>query len=87
MVDISLNQTLSRTLMTSITTLLVLISLFYLGGELIHGFAMALIMGVFIGTYSSIYVASNVALSLGITKEDLMPVEVEKEGADQDALM
>ncbi|PHS12750.1 MAG: protein translocase subunit SecF [Kangiella sp.] len=86
-VDISLNQTLSRTLMTSITTLLVLISLFYLGGELIHGFAMALIMGVFIGTYSSIYVASNVALSLGITKEDLMPVEVEKEGADQDALM
>ena len=86
-VDISLNQTLSRTLMTSITTLLVLAALFYLGGELIHGFAMALIAGVFIGTYSSIYVASNVALFLGITKEDLMPVEVEKEGADQDALM
>ncbi len=86
-VDISLNQTLSRTIMTSITTLIVLTALFYLGGELIHGFAMALIMGVFIGTYSSIYVASNVALSLGITKEDLMPVEVEKEGADQDALM
>jgi len=86
-VDISLNQTLSRTLMTSITTLIVLTALFYLGGELIHGFAMALIAGVFIGTYSSIYVASNAALALGITKEDLMPVEVEKEGADQDALM
>lgn len=86
-VDTSLNQTLARTLMTSITTLLVLLALFYLGGELIHGFALALIAGVFIGTYSSIYVASNVALALGITKEDLMPVEVEKEGADQDALI
>ena len=86
-VNISLNQTLSRTLMTSITTLLVLFALFFLGGELIHGFATALIAGVFVGTYSSIYVASNVALLLGITKEDLMPVEVEKEGADQDALM
>ena len=86
-VNISLNETLSRTLMTSITTLLVLMALFFLGGELIHGFATALIVGVFIGTYSSVYVASNVALSLGITKEDLMAVEVEKEGADQDALM
>lgn len=86
-VNTSLNQTLSRTLMTSITTLLVLLALFFLGGELIHGFATALIAGVFVGTYSSIYVASNVALALGITKEDLMPVEVEKEGADQDALM
>ncbi len=86
-VNTSLNQTLSRTLMTSITTLLVLVALFFLGGELIHGFATALIAGVFVGTYSSIYVASNVALILGITKEDLMPIEVEKEGADQDALM
>ncbi len=86
-VNTSLNQTLSRTLMTSITTLLVLLALFFLGGELIHGFATALIAGVFVGTYSSIYVASNVALVLGITKEDLMPIEVEKEGADQDAFM
>lgn len=86
-VNTSLNQTLSRTLMTSITTLLVLLALFFIGGELIHGFATALIAGVFIGTYSSIYVASNVALSLGITKEDLMPIEVEKEGADQEAIM
>jgi len=86
-VNTSLNQTLSRTLMTSITTLLVLVALFYLGGALIHGFATALIIGVFVGTYSSIYVASNVALGLGITKEDLMPVEVEKEGADQESLL
>jgi len=86
-VNTSLNQTLSRTLMTSITTLLVLAALYFLGGETINGFATALIAGVFIGTYSSIYVASNVTLALGITKEDLMAPEVEKEGADQEALM
>ncbi|TQV86390.1 protein translocase subunit SecF [Aliikangiella coralliicola] len=86
-VNISLNQTLSRTIMTSITTMLVLLALFFLGGATIHGFATALIMGVLVGTYSSIYVASNVALALGICKEDLMPPEVEKEGADQEALM
>lgn len=79
-VNASLNQTLSRTMMTSITTLLVLIALFIVGGELIHGFATALIIGVVIGTYSSIYVASASALSMGISKEDLMPVE--KEGDD-----
>ncbi len=78
--NISLNQTLSRTLMTSFTTLLVLLALFFLGGEIIHGFAMALIFGVLIGTYSSIYIASPVTLALGIKKEDLMPVK--KEGAD-----
>ena len=83
-VNASLNQTLSRTLMTSITTLLVLIALFVFGGELIHSFATALIVGVVIGTYSSIYVASATALSLGISKEDLMPVE--KEGAELDDL-
>ena len=81
-VNSSLNQTLSRTMMTSITTLLVLIALFAVGGELIHGFATALIIGVIVGTYSSIYVASASALSLGISKEDLMPVE--KEGEDLD---
>jgi preprotein translocase subunit SecF len=81
-VNTSLNQTLSRTMMTSITTLLVLIALFIFGGELIHGFASALIVGVVIGTYSSIYVASTSALMLGISKEDLMPVE--KEGAELD---
>ena len=76
----SLNQTLSRTLMTSLTTLLVLIALFILGGELIHGFATALIIGVVIGTYSSIYVASTFTLWLGAQKADLMPVQ--KEGAE-----
>jgi preprotein translocase subunit SecF len=81
-VNSSLNQTLSRTMMTSITTLLVLTALFVVGGELIHGFATALIIGVVVGTYSSIYVASASALSLGISKEDLMPVE--KEGDDLD---
>lgn len=79
-VNASLNQTLSRTMMTSITTLLVLSALFIVGGELIHGFATALIIGVVIGTYSSIYVASSSALMLGISKEDLMPVK--KEGED-----
>ena len=82
-VNTSLNQTLARTLMTSLTTLLVLIALFVFGGELIHGFATALIVGVVIGTYSSIYVASTSALALGLSKQDLMPVE--KEGAEPDA--
>ncbi len=83
----SLNQTISRTIITSLTTILVLAALFVVGGELIHGFATALLMGVVIGTYSSIYVASTLALALGVSKEDLMPPEVEKEGADQEALM
>lgn len=80
-INTSLNQTLNRTIMTSITTLLVLIALFLVGGEIIHGFSTALIIGVLIGTYSSIFVASPVTLALGVTKEDLMPVE--KEGANQ----
>lgn len=83
-VNTSLNQTLSRTLMTSITTMLVLLSLFFYGGQTIHSFAEALIVGVFVGTYSSIYVASPVALLLGVKKEDLMPPEVEKEGEEFD---
>jgi preprotein translocase subunit SecF len=76
----SLNQTLSRTLTTSMTTLVVLISLFFLGGDVMHGFSLALMVGVVIGTYSSIYVASSVTLAMGISKADLMPPE--KEGAD-----
>jgi preprotein translocase subunit SecF len=83
-INISLNQTLSRTLMTSVTTLLVLIALFVLGGEIIHGFALALIIGVIVGNYSSIYVASTSVLMLGISKSDLMPVE--KEGAEMESL-
>jgi preprotein translocase subunit SecF len=86
-INISLTQTLSRTFITSITTLLVLAALFFKGGALIHGFATVLLFGVFVGTYSSIYVASLVALSLGISKEDLIPEVIEKEGEDQEAMM
>lgn len=83
-INISLTETLGRTLVTSLTTLLVLAALAIFGGEIIHGFAIALVVGVAIGTYSSIYVAANVLLMMGITKEDLMiPV---KEGADQEEL-
>lgn len=85
-VNISLSQTLNRTIITSLTTILVLVALFYKGGALIHGFATALLFGVIVGTYSSIYIASSVALALGISKEDLMPPQVEKEGADLDPL-
>jgi preprotein translocase subunit SecF len=85
-INISLTQTLSRTFITSITTLLVLAALFFRGGELIHGFATALLFGVFVGTYSSIYVASSVALAFGISKEDLIPEVIDKEGADQEEM-
>ncbi|MXY15098.1 MAG: protein translocase subunit SecF, partial [Proteobacteria bacterium] len=74
-INTSINQTLSRTLMTSITTLLVLIALFLFGGEVIHAFSIALIVGVLVGTYSSIYVASTSLLALDVSKEHLMPVE------------
>ena len=75
----SLTQTLGRTLITSITTLVVLIALFVVGGELIHNFALALMIGVLVGTYSSIYVAANTLLILNISREDLMPVTKEGE--------
>jgi preprotein translocase subunit SecF len=78
----SLNETLSRTLVTSLTTTLVLLALFFLGGSIIHGFAFALLIGVIIGTYSSIYVASTSILMLGVSKADLMPVK--KEGVVDD---
>jgi len=81
-VNSSINQTLSRTIITSLTTLLVLLALFVLGGEVIAGFSLALIIGVVVGTYSSIFVASAALIALGLTKQDLMPVE--KEGADLD---
>ena len=79
-VNTSVNQTLSRTVMTSLTTLLVLTALFVFGGEIIHAFAFTLIVGVIIGTYSSIYVASTSLLRLGVSKTDLL--QVEKEGAE-----
>ncbi len=81
-INTSLNQTLSRTLITSLTTLIVLLALFFLGGEIIHNFSLALILGIVVGTYSSIYVASTTALALGVSKADLMPVQ--KEGARLD---
>lgn len=81
-IDGALTDTMSRTVITSLTTVLVLLALFFLGGALIHGFATALLFGVFIGTYSSIYIASSLALALGVSREDLMPPEVEKEGED-----
>ncbi len=80
----SIGQTLSRTVITSFTTLMVLLALFLFGGKIINGFALALIIGVIVGTYSSIFVASTAVLALGITKEDMMPVE--KEGADFDSM-
>jgi preprotein translocase subunit SecF len=77
--NISVNVTLSRTIMTSLTVILVLVSLFFLGGEIIHNFSIVLLFGVFFGTYSSIFIASPMALMLGISAEDLMiPV---KEGS------
>jgi len=84
LINISITQTFSRTIITSLTTLLVLLALFIFGGEMIKGFAIALIVGVVIGTYSSIYVAANVLLYMHISKEDLMPPV--KEGEEIDAL-
>ncbi len=82
LMNISINQTLSRTIITSLTTLLVLLALFLLGGESISSFSIALIIGVVVGTYSSIYVASSAVLALGLTREDMIPVE--KEGTALD---
>lgn len=67
------NQTLSRTIMTSALTLTVVLALFFLGGSMLHGFALALIIGIVVGTYSSIYVAGSLALSLGLTRQHLLP--------------
>ena len=76
-VNASVNQTLARTLMTAGTTILTLLALFFLGGEVIHGFATALLVGILIGTYSSIFVASTLALKLGINSHDLFPPKEE----------
>jgi len=84
MIDLSLNQTLGRTIVTSFTTLLVLFALFIFGGEMIKGFSLALILGVLVGTYSSIYVVANMLMSLTLTQEDLAIPE--PEGADFDEL-
>ena len=84
-INSSVNMTLSRTIVTSLTTLIVLIALFVMGGESVHAFALAMIVGVVVGTYSSIYVASTSLLMMGITKEALLPPE--KDEADELAEM
>jgi len=81
--NFSINQTLPRTILTSLTTLLVLIALYFFGGDALKGFSATLIIGVLIGTYSSIFVASPTVLALGAKAEDLIQEEIEKEGADQ----
>ena len=82
--NVSVNQTLSRTLLTSLTTLLVVLTLLIIGGEVINGFATALLVGVLVGTYSSIFIANPAVLVLGISREAMLPVK--KEGAAADAL-
>lgn len=84
-INTALTDTLSRTLVTSLTTVMVLLALFFFGGEIIHSFAEALLLGVAIGTYSSIYIAASILLSMKITHEDLI-VEVVKEGEFVDDL-
>ncbi|KMK51331.1 preprotein translocase subunit SecF [[Actinobacillus] muris] len=86
-VDISLSQTLSRTLMTSITTLVVVIALYVLGGPTLHSFSLALLIGIGFGTYSTIYIAVGIALDLGLKREHMSQPVVEKEGADQQSLV
>ncbi|CAK9884093.1 MAG: Protein translocase subunit SecF [Candidatus Erwinia impunctatus] len=86
-VNVSLTQTLSRTIMTSATTLVVVLMLFIFGGALLEGFSLTMLIGVSIGTVSSIYVASALALKLGMKREHMIPQEVEKEGADQPSIL
>lgn len=77
----SINQTLSRTIMTSMLTLVVVLALFFLGGSMLHGFALALIIGIIVGTYSSIYVAGSLSIALGLTRQHLLPPS--KEALDE----
>jgi preprotein translocase subunit SecF len=76
-INASVNQTLSRTLMTAVTTIIVLTVMYFLGGDMLGRFALAILLGIFVGTYSSIYVASALALWLGVSRKDLMPVKKE----------
>lgn len=78
----AINQTLSRTIITAGETFFVVVALFFFGGELIHGFSTALMIGIVVGTYSSIYVATATVAALGVTRQDLLPVQ--KEGATAD---
>jgi preprotein translocase subunit SecF len=80
--DIAINETLSRTIMTSGTTMLTVLALLFFGGEILRGFATALAIGILVGTYSSIYIASALALDLKLTARDLLPVQREKDAID-----
>jgi len=82
-IDLAINDTLSRTLMTSFTTLIAVFSLLLIAGDVLRGFSVALAIGVFVGTYSSIFVASSIALDLKLTARDLMPVQHEKDAVDE----
>ena len=86
-INVSLTQTLSRTLMTSATTLMVVLMLFIFGGPILAGFSLTMLIGVTIGTVSSIYVASALALKLGMKREHMLQQKVEKEGADQPSIL
>jgi len=77
-IDIAINETLSRTIMTHLTTMITILALLFFGGEVLRGFSVALAIGVVVGTYSSIYIASAIALDLGLTARDLMPVQKER---------
>ncbi|MGL5949562.1 MAG: protein translocase subunit SecF [Aeromonas sp.] len=84
--DLSMTETLSRTIITSGLTFVVVLALLLKGGALIHGFAVAMVVGVAFGTYSSIYVASAFAMFLGVKREHMLPVVVEKEGEEQESM-
>lgn len=81
-IDTAVNETLSRTIMTSSTTLLTVLALLFFGGEVLRGFSVALTIGILVGTYSSIYIASALALDLKLTARDLLPVQREKDAVD-----
>ena len=81
-IDTAVNETLSRTVMTSLTTLLTVLSLLFFGGEVLRGFSVALTIGIVVGTYSSIYIASAMALDLKLTARDLLPVQRDKDAVD-----
>jgi len=82
-IDAAVNETLSRTIMTSLTTLLTVLSLLFFGGEVLRGFSVALTIGIVVGTYSSIYIASALALDLKLTARDLLPVQRDKDAVDE----
>lgn len=85
--DLSMTETLSRTIITSGLTFVVVLALLLKGGPLIHGFSVAMVIGVAFGTYSSIYVASSFAMFFGVKREHMLPTQVEKEGADQQEIL